>query len=72
MRVGINNPPLITKWVNDYRIADPDTLREKNKDGELLCQKPKNTENSSENAEYIRQLENDLLKLKIENAYFKD
>ena len=24
---NINNPALITKWVNDFRIADPDTLR---------------------------------------------
>ena len=72
LRVGINNPPLITKWVNDYRIAGPDTLREKNKGRRAIVPKPKNTENSSENAEYIRQLENDLLKLKIENAYLKE
>lgn len=31
LSVGINNPPLITKWVNDFRIAGPDALREKSK-----------------------------------------
>jgi transposase len=26
---GINNPSLITRWVNDFRIAGPDALRPK-------------------------------------------
>ena len=28
---GINNPSLITKWVNDFRIAGPDALKPKKK-----------------------------------------
>ena len=28
---GMNNPTLITKWVNDFRIAGPDALRPKKK-----------------------------------------
>ena len=28
---GINNPSLITRWVNDFRIAGPDALRPKKK-----------------------------------------
>lgn len=28
---GINNPSLIAKWVNDFRIAEPDALRPKKK-----------------------------------------
>ena len=28
---GINNPSLITRWVNDFRIAGPDALRPKMK-----------------------------------------
>ena len=31
LSVGINNPPLITKWVNDFRIAGSDALRPKKK-----------------------------------------
>ena len=31
LSVGMNNPPLITKWVNDFRIAGPDALRPKQK-----------------------------------------
>ena len=34
LSVGMNNPSLIAKWVNDYRIAGPDALREKRKDGD--------------------------------------
>lgn len=72
LSVGINNPPLINKWVNDYRIAGPNALREKCKGRRVIVPKPKNTYNNNENAEYIKQLENDLLKLKIENAYLKE
>ncbi len=31
LSVGINNPPLINKWVNDYRIAGSDSLLPKRK-----------------------------------------
>lgn len=31
LSAGINNPPLITRWVNDFRIAGPDALRPKRK-----------------------------------------
>ena len=72
LQVGINNPPLITKWVNDYRIAGPDALREKSKGRKPIVSKPKNNDKNSESIEYIKQLENDLLKLKIENAYLKE
>ena len=72
LSVGINNPPLIAKWVNDYRIAGPDALREKCKGRRAIVPKPKNMDNNDENAEYVKQLQNDLLKLKIENAYLKE
>lgn len=72
IQVDMNNPPLITKWVNDYRIAGPDALREKSKGRNPIVPKPKNNDKNSESVEYIKQLENDLLKLKIENAYLKE
>lgn len=75
LSVGINNPSLITRWVNDYRIAGPDALRPKHKGRRLNMDKSKPTNTSAKsnnNIEYIKQLEDELLKLKIENAYLKE
>ena len=81
LSVGINNPPLITKWVNDFRIAGPDTLRSKKKGRKKslkLSDKDKNNIPASKNqpqnmeAERLKQLEDELLKLRIENAYLKE
>ena len=68
LSVGINNPSLITKWVNDYRIAGPD----KSKGRKPAMPKPKKIENIDDNAKYLKQLEDENLKLKIENAYLKE
>ena len=77
---GINNPSLITRWVNDFRIAGPDALRLK-KNGRkktLDIKEFKNPSKSNEekpvdtSAEHVKELENELLKLRIENAYLKE
>jgi transposase len=74
--VGINNPPMITKWVNDYKIAGPDALRPKRKGRKPKVAKPKKviplTEKEKADAEYLKQLEEENLKLRIENAYLKE
>ena len=78
---GINNSSLLTKWVNDFRIAGPDALRPKKKGRKKsLDSKIKNkttvqtvdetTVDTS--AEHVKQLEDELLKLRIENAYLKE
>lgn len=77
LSVGMNNPPLISKWVNDYRIAGPDALRPKRKGRRRKVDKPKDItpdipNQANDNTEYIKQLEDELLKLKIENAYLKE
>ncbi len=80
LSVGINNPPLITKWVNDFRIAGPDALRAKQKGRKSSLETPKKTKSEDQpiinsadnNAERIKQLEDELIKLKIENAYLKE
>lgn len=77
LSVGINNPPLITKWVNDFRIAGPDALRPKLRGRRSKVSKPKeskliNIENVSNSSEYLKQLEDENLKLRIENAYLKE
>ena len=79
LSVGMNNPSLMTKWVNDFRIAGPDALRSKRKGRQRTMNKPKTKSTSTDtldpsnnNEKYIKQLEDELLKLKIENAYLKE
>jgi transposase len=81
LSVGMNNPSLITKWVNDFRIAGPDALRLQKKGRKKslgLIDKKKNIPSFSEttpadtSAEHVKQLEDENLKLRIENAYLKE
>ena len=77
LSVGINNPPLICKWVNDFRIAGPDDIRPKRKGRRSKVPKPKeskstNIETIGNNSEYLKQLEDENLRLRIENAYLKE
>ena len=80
---GINNPALITRWVNDFRIAGPDALRSKKKGRNKTLDKsketPKNIHNLSSSetmvdtsVEHVKELEDELLKLRIENAFLKE
>ena len=77
---GIRNSALITKWVNDFRIVGSDALRPKKKGRKKsLNVSDKKTGNKSveaapldTSAEHVKQLEDELLKLKIENAYLKE
>ena len=77
---GIHNPTLICKWVNEFQIAGVDALRPhkkgrkrtlniSNKDG-----KEKTTETTIVNtsAKHVQELEDELLKLRIENAFLKE
>ena len=77
---GINNSSLIAKWVNDFRIAGPDALRPKKKGRKKTLdikefKKPsKHIEEKSvdTSAEHVKELEDENLKLRIENAYLKE
>ena len=77
---GINNPSQIVKWVNDFRIAGPDALRPKKKGRKktLDVNETKSTSKINEeknvdtSVELIKQLEDENLKLRIENAYLKE
>lgn len=75
---NINNPSLITKWVNDFRIAGPDALRPRKKGRKKKMDVSKRSEMKSSpedgniSAERVKQLEDELLKLRIENAYLKE
>ena len=81
LQEGINNPAMIAKWVNDFRIAGSDALRPKKKGRKksLDSKTNKKTTVQTENettvdtiAEHVKQLEDELLKLRIENAYLKE
>lgn len=77
---GINNNALIAKWVNDYRIAGPDALRPKKKGRKKSLDSSNKKKDITLNeatpvdtsAERVKQLEDELLKLRIENAYLKE
>ena len=78
---GINNPSLISGWVRGFRIAGSDALRPKKKGRKKsldMKEIKKNTPQSTDekeidtNIERIKQLEDELLKLRIENAYLKE
>ena len=81
LSLRINNPAMITKWVNDFRIAGPDALRPKKKGRKKILDSKRTktiTEQSTDmttvdtSAEHVKQLEDELLKLRIENAYLKE
>ena len=77
---GINNPSLLVKWVNDFRIAGPEALRPQNKGRKKTLdikefKKPSNpieVKSVDTSAEHVKELEDELLKLRIENAYLKE
>lgn len=78
---GIKNPLLITKWVNDFRIAGPDALRPKKKGRKKSLDSKKVNADvtlaeditlADTGAEHVKQLEDELLKLRIENAHLKE
>jgi transposase len=77
LSLGINNPALIARWVSDYRIAGLDALKPKRKGRQPKMAKPKNTKNpiptdESTNSEYLKQLEDENLRLRIEVAFLKE
>ena len=80
LQEGINNPGVLVKWVNDFRSAGPDALRPKKKGRKKSLNLKDNTKRITSNetvsvdtsAERIKQLEDELLKLRIENAFLKE
>ena len=77
---GINNPSMIANWVNRFRAAGPDALKSRKKGRKKTLDKPKIDIKAQEaeerivdtSAEYVRELEDELLKLRIENAFLKE
>jgi len=76
-KYGVKSSQDVMKWVNAFRIAGPDALRPKRKGRHSKVSKPKeskytNIETVSDNSEYLKQLEDENLKLRIEYAYLKE
>lgn len=80
---GMNNPSLITRWVQDFRSAGPDALRSKEKGHEKKLdtkqnKKAKNTSKPTKttavdtDGKRLKALEDENLKLRIEVAYLKE
>ncbi len=77
---GINNLSLIARWVNDFRIAGPDALRSKKKGRKKTLGTDKKNDSIKRtretpvdtSAEHIKELEDENLRLRIENAYLKE
>ena len=77
---GITNPSMIVNWVNRFRAAGPDALRPRKKGRKKTLDKSKidvkNQEAEEKNidtsVEHIKELEDELLKLRIENAFLKE
>ena len=79
IKEGITNPSLIAAWVSRFRIAGPDALRphkkgrKKTLDNHKIDNKSKETEERiiATSAEHVKELEDELLKLRIENAFLQ-
>ncbi|MGO5071774.1 helix-turn-helix domain-containing protein [Roseburia faecis] len=80
LQEGITNPCMITNWVNRFRAAGPDALRPHKKGRKKIldksCKNPKTVPSEEPSvdtsAEYVKELEDELLKLRIENAFLKE
>ena len=80
LQEGITNPCMIVNWVNRFRVAGPDALRPHKKGRKKTLDKRKTDNKNQEktsafadtSAEHVKELEDELLKLRIENAFLKE
>ena len=79
LQEGITNPCTIAAWVNRFRVAGPDALRTHKKGRSKALEKSEKKATSlpaeapiDTSAEHVKELEDELLKLRIENAFLKE
>ena len=80
LQEGITNPSMIAAWVNEFRATDPDALRPHKKGRKKTLDKSDNNtqrkplEESTvdTSAKHVRELEDELFKLRKENAFLKE
>ena len=76
----INNPCIIAQWVSNFRAFGPEALRPKKKGRKAKVDTPetqkikpiKETVPVDTSVEHVKKLEDELLKLRIENAFLKE
>jgi len=77
---GIKNPATICKWVDHFRVAGPDALKSRRKGRRKVMDKTdRKTQNKlieeasvNTSVEHVKELEDELLRLRIENAFLKE
>ena len=79
LQEGITNPSMIANWVNRFRAAGPDALRPHKKGRRKTLENPEKKSSTlpiespvDTSAEHVKELEDELLKLRIENAFLKE
>ncbi|MBQ1369076.1 MAG: IS3 family transposase [Firmicutes bacterium] len=77
LQVGMTDPATITRWVQDYRAAGPEALKPKRKGRKQTMDKEKVIReiehgDSEEQKELLKQLQEENLRLRIENAFLKE
>ena len=79
LQEGITNPSMIVNWVNRFRVTGPDALRPHKKGRRKTLEKPEKKSSAlpiespvDTSAEHVKELEDELLKLRIENAFLKE
>ena len=81
LREGIYNPSQICKWVKDFQIAGPDALRPHKKgrkktlgtsNKKLNIEQDTTTVPVDTSTEHVKELEDEILKLRKEKAYLKE
>ncbi len=77
LQVGMTDPARITRWVLDYRAAGPEALKHKRKGRKRTMDKEKiireiKEGDSDEQKDLLKQLQEENLRLRIENAFLKE
>jgi transposase len=77
LQVGMTDPARITRWVMDYRAAGPEALKPKKKGRKRTMDKDKifreiEEGDSDGQKELLKQLQEENLRLRIENAFLKE
>ena len=80
IQVGINNPSMIARWVNEFKIAGPEALRSHKKGRKRTLNKSQTKKTDPQvqqpmvdiSVEHVQELEDEHLKLRIENAFLKE
>ena len=77
LHVGMTDPARITRWVMDYRAAGPEALKPKRKGRKRTMDKDKiireiEDSESEDQKELLKQLQEENLRLRIENAFLKE